>query len=311
MPSHLYYCRKAAEVLKPYGILALIVPQSFLSDDFTDKAAISEMETAYRFLGQIALPSDSFSQMGVSDFPTKLQFWQRRPAGEEKEIQPYRTEPDGSLKTLTDLTVQAEAYYEKLLRQARANLDRNRSHIFLELARIRNTSADFQYRVQKLLYHIKVHPSTRERYTKCCEYLHRFYTEKQPPDMDYQEWSRVRLTEKKVFTYLTAALKRQNTKPEQDKIALVKQNDCFLYKAYSAKTRRQLTPAMRQSVPVYEAVLDNAPEQFPGFNRLLRKSGGNMKHKTCILPICRKMNPLPSGYPCSPSGMRKTKKSSA
>lgn len=271
MPSHLYYCRKASEVLKPYGILALIVPLSFLSDDFTDKSAISEMETAYRFLGQIALPSDSFSQMGVSDFPTKLQFWQRRPAGEGKETQPYRTDINGTLRTLTDLTKQAEACHEKLLRQARADLERNRSHIFLELARTRNTSTDFQYWVRKLLYHIKTHPSTRERYTKCCEYLHRFYTEKQPPDMDYQEWSRVRLTEKKVLTYLTAALKRQNTKPEQDKIALVKQNYCFLYKAYSAKTRRQLTSSMRQTVPVYEAVLDNAPGQFPGFKRLLHK----------------------------------------
>lgn len=271
MLSQLYYCSKAAALLKPYGILVLIVPRSFLADSFTDGAAISDMETAYRFLGQISLPSHAFSQMGVADFPTKLQFWQRRPAGEEKEMQPYRTEPDGVLHVLTDIPAQAAVFHETLLLDAKTVLESNRSRIFLELARTRSTSADFQYRVQKLLYHIKAHPATREKHTKCCEYLHRFYTEKQPPDMDYKEWCKVRLTEKKVLAYLTSTLKRQNAKPEQDKIALVKQKHSFLYKAYSAKTRRQLTPAMRQPVPVYEAVLDNAPRQFPGFKRLLRK----------------------------------------
>ena len=86
--SQFYYCQKAAALLKPYGILALIVPQSFLADTFTDGNAIGEMETQYRFLGQISLPAHAFSQMGVAQFPTKLQFWQRRPAGEEKTVRP-------------------------------------------------------------------------------------------------------------------------------------------------------------------------------------------------------------------------------
>lgn len=269
--SQFYYCQKAAALLKPYGILALIVPQSFLADTFTDGNAIGEMETQYRFLGQISLPAHAFSQMGVAQFPTKLQFWQRRPAGEEKTVRPYRTEYDGSLPFLADLSRQAERFRGLLLQTAKADLENNRSRIFLELAQLRSTSTDFQYRVQKLLYHIKAHPATREKHTKCCEYLHRFYTEKQPEGMTYLEWSKVRLTEKKVLTYLTAALKRQNKKPEQDKIALVKQDYGFVYKAYSAKTRRQLTAAMRQPVPVYEAVLEDAPEQFSGFQRLLRK----------------------------------------
>ena len=261
--SQLYYCQKAAELLKPYGILALIVPQSFLADSFTDKNAIEELEKNFRFLGQISLANHAFSQMGVAQFPTKLQFWQRRSAGEGKEIQPYRTEYDGSLPFLTNLPQQAERFRGLLLQTAKADLEKNRSRILLELAQLRSTSTGFQYKVKKLLYHIKANPATREKYTKCCEYLHRFYTEKQPDGMNYQEWSKVRLTEKKVLAYLSAALKRQNKKPEEDKIVLVKQGYDFVYKAYSSKTRRTLTPAMRQQIPVYEAVLEHEPERFP------------------------------------------------
>ena len=39
----------------------------------------------------------------------------------------------------------------------------------------------------KMLYQIKVHPATREQYAKCCEYLHRFYTQEMPEGMDYKE----------------------------------------------------------------------------------------------------------------------------
>ena len=269
--SQLYYCQKTAELLKPYGILALIVPRSFLADSFTDKSAIEELEKNFRFLGQISLADHAFSQMGVAQLPTKLQFWQRRPAGEEKSAQPYRTEYDGSLLSLSNLPQQAERFHRLLLQAAKADLEKNRSRILLELAQSRSTSTDFQYKVKKLLYHIKTNPVTREKYTKCCDYLHRFYTEKQPDGMNYQEWSKVRLTERKVLVYLSAALKRQNKKPEQDKIVLVKQGYDFIYKAYSSKTRRTLTPAMRQQVPVYEAVLENEPERFPGYERLLRK----------------------------------------
>ena len=39
--SQLYYCIKAAELLKPLGILAVIVPTSFLGDTFTDGTMIA------------------------------------------------------------------------------------------------------------------------------------------------------------------------------------------------------------------------------------------------------------------------------
>ena len=271
MSSQLYYCVKAAELLKPLGIMALVVPQSFLADNFSDKAMIREMESRFWFLGQLALPDNAFSRLGVSGMPTKLQFWQKRSDLDSKEKRRYTTNCLAPIEAGFDVDIETQRIYDAVLAMPKAALEQNRSQILLELARESNASGGFAYQTQKLLYQIKAHPATREQYAKCCEYLHRFYTQKQPKDMDYKEWQRVRLTEAKVLLYLRRALRKQNRKPERDVVALVKQNDQFVYKAYSAKARRSLTEKMQMPVPVYQAVLDNDPEQFPGFERLLRR----------------------------------------
>ena len=74
-----------------------------------------------------------------------------------------------------------------------------------------------------------------------------------------------------MLSYLRRALRQQNKKPERDVVTLVKRNDTFVYKAYSAKMRRTLTGDMEAPVPIFQAVLDNDPERFPGFERLLRR----------------------------------------
>ena len=269
--SQLYYCIKAAQVLKPLGILALVTPCSFLADDFTDKAMIREMEARFSFLGQIALPEDAFSALGVASFPTKLQFWQKRSDLKDWTARRYTTSTLYALATGFDPESEAKRLYERVLMLPKSELEKNRSHVLLELARMKQTSVGFTYETQKLLYQIKAHPAVRDRYTKCCEYLHRFYTEQKPDNMDYKEWERMRLTEAKVLAYLRGALARQNKRPTRDVIALVKQNDQFQYKAYSPKASRQMRPEQREPVPIYQAVLDNEPGRFPGYEHFLRR----------------------------------------
>ena len=269
--SQLYYCIKAAQVLKPLGILALVTPCSFLADDFTDKAAIREMEARFSFLGQIALPEDAFSTLGVASFPTKLQFWQKKSDLKDWTARRYTTSVLYTLAAGFDPGDETKRLYEQVLMFPKSELEKNRSHVLLELARMKQTSAGFSYETQKLLYQIKAHPAVRDRYTKCCEYLHRFYTEQKPDNMDYKERERTRLTEAKVLAYLRGALTRQNKRPTRDVIALVKQNDQFQYKAYSPKASRQIRPEQKEPVPIYQAVLDNEPGRFPGYERFLRR----------------------------------------
>ena len=269
--SQLYYCRKATQLLKPLGILALIAPRSFLADDFSDKAMIREMEQQFSFLGQVGLPDNAFACLGVEEFPTKLQLWQKKSEAKGWTAHRYSTQLTWTLSSGFDPAKEAQHIYEQMLMLPKADLEKNKSHVILELAKESGASKDFAYQTQKMLYQIKVHPATKDQYAKCCEYLHRFYTQKQPPDMDYKEWQRIMLTEAKVLAYLRRALRKQNKKPERDVIALVKQNDSFVYKAYSAKMRGTLTGDMKTPVPIYQAVLDNDPERFPGYERMLRR----------------------------------------
>ena len=261
--SHFYYCIKAAELLKPLGILAVVVPQSFLADDFLDKTMIHKMEQRFYFLGQLTLPDNLFAAFGVSGMPVKLQFWQKRTEWQDRDKYRYTTDCFGVIRSGFDVAEEAQHIYESILMMPKAGLEQNRSHILLELAK-----ANEAY---KMLYQIKAHPATKEQFAKCCEYLYRFYTQRQPLNMDYKEWRRIMLTEGKVLSYLRRALRKQNRKPERDVVSLVKRDGQFVYKAYSAHARQQLTEEMRRPVPVYQAVLDDAPDQFPGFEKLLRE----------------------------------------
>ena len=272
--SQFYYCIKAAELLKPLGIMALVVPQSFLADDFLDKKMIRALEAKFSFLGQVGLPEGAFSDLGVTRFPTKLQFWQKR--GDAPGWEPHRYTLDllysiASLNTSDAVAWEAKKLYENVLSLPKADLEKNKSYIMLQLAREHEVSKEFTYQTQKLLYQIKAHPATREKYAKCCEYLHRFYTQKKPAGMTEKEWSRSKLTEKKVLVYLRKALSQQVRKPEQDVIRLVKHDDRLAYKAYSRKTKLDMPNYMNTPTQIFDAVLDDDPEQYPGFERFLRR----------------------------------------
>lgn len=269
--SHYYYCQKAAELLKPLGIMALIVPQSFLADTFTDGGMIKEMERHFSFIGQVNLPENAFQDMGVSGFPTKLQFWQKRSTMDGWKAHAYQTEPFYTLPKQFTVKEEADYIYHQLLLPAKALLSKNGPHIFLELAQLRQSSKAFTYQTGKLLYHIRNNPATKADYQKCCEYLHRFYTQKQPSDMSYEVWCQKKLTEAKVISYLKRALQKQNAKPEKDVIALVKRNGQFVYKGYSAKARRQIPETLRTPIPVYQAVLDNESAKYAPYKRLLHR----------------------------------------
>ena len=269
MPSHLYYCVKAAELLKPYGILAVIAPVSFLADAFSCGSQIEEMENHFLFLGQIALPASAFASVGVNHFPTKLQFWQKQISGERTHS--YRAEMDHTLSAGFDSTEAAVWINAHLLSDAKEQALKNRYEAVWELAKERELSADFQYRVRKMLYHIKRNPKTRDSYARCYEYLHCFFSQKKPDDMKFEEWEKKRLTEAKVLSYLKKALARQNAKPPQDRISLVKRAYDFIYKGYSRKSRWAMTERMKKPLPIYEIASSDEEFDLNGYERLIRR----------------------------------------
>lgn len=202
MVSHQYYCLKAAKLLKPLGILAVIVPASFLADSFSDKGAIRMMESRFSFLGQVTLPEHAFSDSGVDGFPTKLQFWQKKSTAADWAPKRYSTDCADIYIPSGHPVMAATALYEKFVMVAKADLAGNRNKVFLELAQLKTTKSTFLYQVKKYLYQIRSHPVTREKYDACFAYVHRFYTQRQPADMPY---SSTRSTMEKFCSYSGAS----------------------------------------------------------------------------------------------------------
>lgn len=152
MTSHQYYCLKAAKLLKPLGILAVIVPASFLADSFSDKSAIRMMEGRFSFLGQVMLPEHAFSDSGVDGFPTKLQFWQKKSTAADWAPKRYSTDCTDIYIPSGHPVMAASALYEKFVMVAKAELAGNRNKVFLELAQLKTTKSTFLYQVKKYLY---------------------------------------------------------------------------------------------------------------------------------------------------------------
>lgn len=269
--SQLYYCQKAAELLKPLGIMVLVVPRSFLADTFSDGGLIKEMEAHFSFIGQFELELDTFKAMGVDIFPTKIQMWQKKSDIDGWTANKYSTE----FMSAPSLNENGVNYVRRSgLADAQECFRRNKSRVMLELARDDHSSSEFLYKVKKYLYHIKANPRTVDKYAKCCEYLNRYYTEKQPDGMSYEEWCKRRITEDKVLAYLRTALNKQHPAIYKDEIRLVKQDYSLVYKAYSPKMARKLTDRMKEPVPISTIVSSSELDELDGYGtyaRMLRR----------------------------------------
>lgn len=266
--SQLYYCQKAAEVLKPLGIMALVVPRSFLADDFSDSGLIKQMEKHFSFLGQFALDENAFSNLGVVGYGTKIQFWQRISDMDGWNPRPYSTEVQNLALDYSGV----KYVRSEILDEPQSFFRKHRTHILLEISRHQDESAEFTYKVRKYMYAIQSHPRLKEKYVKCCEYLTKFYTQKQPESMSYEEWCRVRITEAKVLAYLRRVLSKQHSVENVDEIRMVKHDHSIGYKAYSPKMARQMTDAMKIDTPVHQIVVNESDVSCYGsFARMLRR----------------------------------------
>ena len=235
--SQLYYTIKASNCIKAGGIMALIVPNSFLADDFSDKGMIEEVQKNWNILCQFDISKDTFKALGVDNFPTKIMFFQRK--SEHIEDVKYNTDKI-TVDNINDIT--AEKIYNSFIKPALTVKDKLKGKLFFETLHCKTQQEQdlFEYKVKKMLYDIKRNPKTSIKYTKCEEYIYKFQTQKQPEGMKYEEWQKKRITPNKVIAYLKRVMKEQN-RVEIDKIELVKTNYGLKLKPYSRKMKTQLS----------------------------------------------------------------------
>ena len=65
---------KAYDVLNPAGILMVIVPLSFMQNEFWEKTRVAKINSNFSFIGQTRLEHSAFSTVGVQNFATKIMY---------------------------------------------------------------------------------------------------------------------------------------------------------------------------------------------------------------------------------------------
>jgi trans-aconitate methyltransferase len=231
--SQLYFCLKASEILKVAGFMILIVPCSFLSDSFSDSGMIKTINKHFNFICQFDLPTNAFRSAGVENFSTKIMFFQRQ--SEHLSVMPYTTNKIPNI-SITDAF--ADHIHSQYLLPYITKKESVKGKLFFENVHNSDSkeSADFEYKVKKLLFDIKQHPKINSYYGKCLSYIDKFNTQKMPEGMKYEEWSKVKITEKKVLSYLKKTLAKQS-KNERDEVRLVKTSYGIKLKPYSQKNK--------------------------------------------------------------------------
>lgn len=76
--SQEFYLDKAYDVLKPAGILMVIVPGSFMQSEFWEKTRVANVNDGFSFVGQTRLNPATFSSVGVHNFHTKIMVFLRK-----------------------------------------------------------------------------------------------------------------------------------------------------------------------------------------------------------------------------------------
>uniref|UniRef100_UPI0039E99743 hypothetical protein n=1 Tax=Clostridium perfringens TaxID=1502 RepID=UPI0039E99743 len=77
--SQIIYVKRANELMNTSAIMGLIVPYSFLNDEFSNKSDIEYMNEHFNFIGQFELNKGAFDHVGVdSNFRIKMMFFVKK-----------------------------------------------------------------------------------------------------------------------------------------------------------------------------------------------------------------------------------------
>ncbi|MEO3422218.1 N-6 DNA methylase, partial [Bacteroides xylanisolvens] len=121
--SQEFYMDKAYDVLNPAGILMVIVPLSFMQNEFWEKTRVAKINSNFSFIGQTRLEHSAFSTVGVQNFATKIMVFLRRSL--HIEMQPYNAEEFVSMDELKKRIAEVR----KMKHRLRLQLMRECNHI--------------------------------------------------------------------------------------------------------------------------------------------------------------------------------------
>lgn len=249
--SQYAYMHKAAQYLKPGKILSLIVPKTFLADEYSNKHKWAELAEDFDFICQAEIPARYFDV----DIETKVMYWRKKGVNNSGQI--YQN---------TYVELNAADIYRDFISPIYA--DNITNSAALRLYSIRKTGGDNNtYLFTKYLYHLKAQRVLRERYLKKAqELLHQYQTQTKPEGMKADEWEQLRLTPQKVLDWMKEKISSQYKPAPKQIVKLVKTNYGFKSKAYC--------PSLKSEEKYYsniELILNKKRLNHKGYHALMQK----------------------------------------
>lgn len=230
--SQMIYIKKANELMNTSALIGLIVPYSFLNDEFSNKSDIEYMNEHFNFIGQFELNKGAFDHVGVdSNFRIKMMFFVKKSQylQEKNYINEFTTEK----KIKEDIAK---------IRQIK---EKNRASIKLEnMKNYTDEDQDFEKKVTKILFDIKRSKHVKHLYNECFNYYQLYYNQGQPSTLSQEEWNKIKITKEKVIKKL------KDTLSSQHKRKTVKSENL------EKTMRKKLREKNRQDIPFEEMKID-------------------------------------------------------
>ena len=248
--SQEYYMDKAYHVLNPAGFLMLVVPLSFMQNEFWEKSRVTAINRDFSFIGQTRLSPNAFAHVGVHNFETKSMVFLRKSI--HIEMNPYSAEEFVPMEELKGRIAGAREMKRRL-----------RLALMQETNRIDKAELeDFEYKLSKYLYELKTHESLKKHLGKAIALVSKFRNQKPPEGCSnekFKEWEKNKLTTKKVLGIIRKYITSQNEVPRKE-IALVKTSYGFKLKAYAP---RMLDKVTHRYASINDLVLEQADLPLP------------------------------------------------
>ena len=248
--SQEYYIDKAYHLLNPAGFLMIIVPASFMQNEFWEKSRVSRVNEDFSFIGQTRLSPHAFTSVGVDNFNTKIMVFLRR--SQHIEMTPYNTDEFVSMAEL-----------KERVKRAREMKHRLRLDLMRETNRIDKEELEhFEYKLAKYMYELKAHKRLNKHIDKATALVTKFRNQKPPENAtneQMKEWERKKLTTVKVLVTIRKYITSQNVIPRKE-IALVKTSYGFKLKQYAP---RLLDKTEHRSASINNLILGHGTLPIP------------------------------------------------
>lgn len=255
----------------------VIVPASFMQNEFWEKSRVGRVNEDFSFIGQTRLAPHAFTSVGVDNFNTKIMVFLRR--SQHIKMNPYNAE---EFVSMTEL--------KERVKKAREMKHRLRLDLMRETNRIDKEELEhFEYKLAKYMYELKAHARLNKHIDKAVALVTKFRNQKPPENAtneQMKEWERKKLTTAKVLATIRKYITSQNVVPRKE-VALVKTSYGFKLKQYAP---RLLDKVEHKAASINDLILDSTVLPMPEIAteknmRQIRTAGRIIRRKRWLYDI--------------------------